>query len=88
MLDFFSRLNKPEDFSSRTVLTFKPDVPLLWFVYFFCCVTIAIKNAATGDEFCANPETPTKLALRNFHLNKQDGQSVNRKGLVMVKGKG
>lgn len=54
----------------------------------FCCAIIAIKNMATGAGFCADPETPTKLALRNFHLKKQDGQSVNRKGLVMVKTKG
>lgn len=43
---------------------------------------------AAGAEFCADPEAPTKLALRNFHPNKQDRLSVNKRGLVMVKSKG
>lgn len=34
ILNFFSRLNKPEDFSSRTVLIFNPEVILLWLGYF------------------------------------------------------
>lgn len=86
MLTFFSRLKKPEDFSSRTVLTFKLDI----YTPFMACVfvVIAIKSMETGAEYCANPETPTKPALGNFHLNQKDGQSVSREGLVMVKNKG
>lgn len=34
ILNLFSRLNKPEGFSSRTVLIFNPEVNLLWFGYF------------------------------------------------------
>lgn len=87
MVNLFSRLNKPEDFSSRTVLTFKLDIHSPFMDCVFCYVIIVIKACQLVLNF-VQTQRCTKLTLRNFHLNKQVGQSVNRKGMIMVKSKG